>query len=153
VGVGVGIGSKGVRAIGPSEVVRRSYRPTCGCYLGGMSLSRRTHTRITGTLCNSACMDDQQPPGPHDCWNFEIDMRVAAPAVITAIAGIGTVNHGSALPVGNLIAVSPSSIVTLGRVSSPQLFGTRGVSLYSAVHLIDNANPSVSGETSRQDLR
>jgi len=122
------VGGTAIRAIAPTaETAIQCGQSTCGCYVGGREFSRCSPTPILGRLCNCKNPAGDQGSGAPDGWDGQLDERVAAPAIGSDCA-------------------TPSSIVALSGARSPELFGSRGISLYSAVRLMDNVNPSASAE-------
>ena len=142
--VGTIVRGTAIRAIAPTaEAVIRCGQSTCGCYVRGRSFSRCPPTRISGGLCNSKSRAYDQVGRAPDGWDGQIDERVAAPAIATVIPAMRPIDAVSLRSVND--DATPSTLVTLGGARGPELFGRSGIALYSAVQLIDNANPSMDG--------
>ena len=139
------VGGTAIRAIAPTaETAIRCGQATCGCCVRGRAFSRCSLTPVLGRLCNSKYPADNQISGAPDGWDGQIDERVAAPAIGTANPATRPIDGVSVRSVSN--DATPSTIVALSGARGPELFGSRGISLYSAVRLMDNVNPSASAE-------
>ena len=143
VAVGTILRGTAIRAIAPTaEAVIRCGQSTCGCYVRGRMFSRCPPTPILARLCNSKYRTDDQVGRAPDGWDGQIDERVAALAIAAVNPATTLIDEVSLRSVSN--DATPSTIVTLGRARGPELFGTRGINLYSAVQLIDKADLSMS---------